>query len=113
MARQDAQRQRSHRGRRLIAAAAVAAGMMVPTAVAAQEYPTPDTTPNVPTDPSDPSDPADPGGSSYTGARSGGSTLPVTGGQIAGLTLIGLGAAGAGLVLVRLGRRPARESLSL
>lgn len=110
MARQHAQRQRSHRGRRLIAAAAVAAGMMVPTAVAAQEYPTPDTTPNVPTDPSDP---ADPGVWSYTGARSGGSTLPVTGGQIAGLTLIGLGAAGAGVVLVRLGRRPARESLSL
>jgi hypothetical protein len=109
--RQQAQRQRLHRrGRRLLAAAAVAAGVMVPTALAAQEYPTPDDPPSVATDPSDPADPAvsDP---SATG--SGGSTLPVTGGQIAGLTLIGLGAAGAGVVLVRMGRRPAREPLSL
>ena len=43
-------------------------------------------------------------------ARVSGSTLPVTGGDIAGLTLIGFGALGTGTILVRRSRRVAAKA---
>jgi hypothetical protein len=102
---EDTMQATQRRARRLLVAGAIAAGVMVPSAAVAQEYPTP-------TDP--PSVTADPGaGSSSSVTDPGGTRLPVTGGQVAGLTLIGLGAAGAGAVLVRIGRRPVRAEIDL
>ena len=91
----------SRRAARLLAAGAIVAGVLAPTAAfATSNYPNPGTTPPASHDP----------GTQVEAATtsSGSSSLPFTGGDVLGLTAIGGSAVVIGGVLAHRGRRRSR-----